>query len=63
MRVRLAWLVRVFNLHRLDFPTALRRRPVGKVAAPGLAGMRMRRGVAPVAGRAVVCVRHKPVSE
>jgi hypothetical protein len=37
LRFRLAWVMRVHHLRRLDFPAALRRRPVGKVAAPGLA--------------------------
>ena len=47
----LAWLVRVvFHLRRLDFPPALRRRPVSKMAAPGLAGRQMRGSVAWVAG-------------
>ena len=63
VRVRLVGLVRVLDLHRLDFPAALRWWPMGKVAAPGLAGVRMGRIVVRVAGVVVACVGHRPVSE
>ena len=36
---RFIWVVPVRQRRRLDFSPALRRRPVGKVAATGLAGM------------------------
>ena len=63
LRFRFAGVMRVLRLRRLDFPPALRRRPVGKVAASGLAGVRMHRSVVPVAVWVVACVRHEPASE
>jgi hypothetical protein len=46
-----------------DFMAALRRRPVGKVAAHGLAGRQMLGSEASLAGWVVACVRHRHVSD
>jgi len=46
-----------------DFLPALRRRPVGEVTAPGLAGWQMQGSEASLAGWVVACVRHSLVSE
>jgi len=61
VRVRFGW--QVLGGPVPDFLAALRRRPVGKVAAAGFAGRQMQGSEASLAGGVVAGVGHSHVSD